>query len=406
MDKVFLVICDGIGDRPIPELARKTPLEVAKTPNLDKLAQGGISGAMHTLERGVKPGSDTAHLSLFGYDPNVYYTGRGPFEVAGIDMEVKPGDVCMRMNMATVDGGLKVLDRRAGRIDNTSEFADLFNGVEIDGVKFLLKKSTAYRLGLVMRGKGLSSAITGSDPKAVGIKIKESKPKDDSAEAKFTAEVLNKFLEMAHQKLKNLKSNKKRVKEGKLAANYFLVRGAGVHPDMPSFEEKYGLKAACIAGAGLYKGIGKMLGMKVVKVKGATGKPDSDLKAKVKKALELQKTHDFMFLHFKGADSLGEDGDYKGKIKFIEKIDAAMKPFLSLKNSLVVVTADHSTPCGLKDHSGDDVPVTMKSDQVRDDEVEHFNERECAKGRLGQLRGAHLMPIIVDLIGIAQKFGA
>ncbi len=406
MDTVFFVVCDGIGDRPIAELGRKTPLEAAKTPNLDKLAQMGISGAMHVIDPGVKPGSDTAHLALLGYDPKVYYTGRGPFEVAGIDMQIEPGDVCFRVNMSTVDSKLMVIDRRAGRIGDTGEFADLFNGTEIDGAKFLLKKATAHRLGMILRGKGLSSEVTGSDPKAVNIKVKKSKPKDDSAEAKYTAEVLNKFLEMAHEKLKELKSNKQREKEGKLVANYMLIRGAGVYPEIPSFKEKYGLTSVCIAGAGLYKGVGKVLGMKVVEVKGATGKPDSDLRAKVKKALELKKNYDFLFLHFKGADSLGEDGDYKGKVKFIEKIDKAIKPLVSLKRALVVVTADHSTPCGLKDHSGDDVPVMITSDQVRDDDVRHFNERECAKGRLGHIRAAYLMPIILDLMGLAQKFGA
>ena len=406
MDTVFFVVCDGIGDRPIAELGRKTPLEAAKTPNLDKLAQMGISGAMHVIDPGVKPGSDTAHLALLGYDPKVYYTGRGPFEVAGIDMQIEPGDVCFRVNMSTVDSKLMVIDRRAGRIGDTGEFADLFNGTEIDGAKFLLKKATAHRLGMILRGKGLSSEVTGSDPKAVNIKVKKSKPKDDSAEAKYTAEVLNKFLEMAHEKLKELKSNKQREKEGKLVANYMLIRGAGVYPEIPSFKEKYGLTSVCIAGAGLYKGVGKVLGMKVVEVKGATGKPDSDLRAKVKKALELKKNYDFLFLHFKGADSLGEDGDYKGKVKFIEKIDKAIKPLVSLKRALVVVTADHSTPCGLKDHSGDDVPVMITSDQVRDDDVGHFNERECAKGRLGHIRAAYLMPIILDLMGLAQKFGA
>ena len=360
---------------------------------------------MQVIGPGIKPGSDTAHLALFGYEPDIFYTGRGPFEVAGAGMEVEPGDVCFRVNAGTVDKNLIAVDRRAGRINDTSEIAELLNGTEIDGVKILLKKGTAYRLGMILRGKGLSAEVTGSDPKSVGVKVKISKPKDDSTEAKFTAEVINKFLGMAYEKLSELELNKNRVKQGKLAANYLMVRGAGLSPKLPSFENRYALKAACVAGAGLYKGVARLMGMKIVEVVGATGKPDSDLRAKVKKALEISKKHDLVFMHFKGADSLGEDGDVEGKVSYIEKVDEAVKGLLQFKG-LVVVTADHSTPCSLKDHSGDDVPVTIKGEPVRDDEVEHFNERECAKGRLGHIRGAHLMPIIIDLMGLAEKFGA
>ncbi|MFH0943312.1 MAG: 2,3-bisphosphoglycerate-independent phosphoglycerate mutase [Candidatus Beckwithbacteria bacterium] len=406
MDKVFLVIGDGIGDRPIASLGRKTPLEAARTPNLDKLAQLGISGAMHTIDVGVRPGSDTAHLALLGYDPNVYYTGRGPFEAAGLNMPIEQGDVCFRANMATVDGKITVIDRRAGRIEDTSEFAERFNGIMIDKVKFLLKKGTGHRIGLMMRGKNLSANITDVDPHKTGVKVNQAKPKDKTKEAKLTAQVLNKFLKLTRQKLQKLNSNKKRMKQGLLAANYILVRGAGKAPSLPDFKDKYGLKAACIAGAGLYKGIGRLIGMKVIEVKGATGRPDSDLKAKIRKAIELKEKYDFFFIHFKAADSLGEDGNAAGKIKFIEKIDEAIKPLIKLKNSLIVVTADHSTPCGLKNHSGDDVPIVIKSPQVRDDEVEHFNERECAKGRLGHIKGSQLMPIIIDLMGLAEMFGA
>lgn len=406
MDKVIYIICDGLGDRPIPELGRKTPLEAADTPNLDRLARGGISGAMNTIDIGIRPGSDTAHLALFGYDPNIYYTGRGPFEVAGIGMEMKLGDICFRANMGTVDDKLKVVDRRAGRIDDTSEFAQLFDKTVIDEAIFLLKKGTGHRLGLIMRGKGLSANITDSDPHVLGVKVYPAKPKDDTHEAKFTAGVLNKFLEISHRKLCQRPSNKKREKEGKLPANYFLVRGAGVFPEIPSFKEKYGLKAICLAGAGLYKGVGRILGMATPAIKGATGKPDSNLKVKIDQVLKTYNKYDFFFVHFKGADTLGEDGDYQGKKKFIEKIDKAIEPLFRLKNALIVVTADHSTPCHLKTHSADDVPVTIYGKHVRDDDVEYFNERECAKGRLGHIKGLHLMPIIIDLMGLAELFGA
>jgi len=404
--KTFLIICDGLGDRPIAQFDSQTPLEAAYTPNLDKLAEGGVTGVMHTVDIGVRPGSDTAHLALFGYDPNVYYPGRGPLEVAGIGMEIKPGDICFRANMATVDDDMIVKDRRAGRIGDASPFAEKLNGIKIDGVEFLAGAGTGHRLGLIMRGPGLSPQLTDVDSKKVGVKARKFESADKSREAKFTAEVLNKFLEQAHLKLNKMELNRERVSQGKLPANYLLVRGAGIFREVPSFYDKYGLKAACVAGGGLYKGIAGILGMDVVAVEGATGKPDTDIKAKINKAIELGKEYNFVFVHIKGADTMGEDGDPEGKKKFIEKIDEAMAPMLNLTDSLVVVTADHSTPCVLKNHSADDVPVLISGESVRHDDVKQFGERPCAKGRLGHIRGSHLMPIIIDLMGLAKMFGA
>jgi len=257
-----------------------------------------------------------------------------------------------------------------------------------------------------MRGEGLSPKISDGDPHQLGAKVWKVRALDESRKAAFTARVLNKFLQIAQAKLKNLESNEKRKKQGKLPANYLLVRGAGVYPRLPLFVDKYGLKAVCIAGAGLYKGIGRVLGMEVLKVKGATGKPDSDIAAKVKAAIRLKSQYDFFFIHFKGADTLGEDGDFQGKLSYIEKIDKAVKPLADQKGALLVITADHSTPCILQAHSADDVPFVIKGENIRDDDVEHFNERDCAKGRWGHIRGIQLMPIIIDLMGLAELFGA
>lgn len=406
MQKVILIICDGIGDRPIPKLGRKTPLEAANTPNLDLITKKGISGAMHTIDIGVRPGSDTAHLSLFGYDPNVYYAGRGPYETAGIGMSHKPGDICFRVNMATVNEKMIVTDRRAGRLDDTSEYANLFDGTTIEGVTFMLKKATAYRLGLIMRGKGLSSAIEDVDPHWVDKPAHKAMPKDKSPEAKRTADILNKFLQLVREKLKSLPSNKERLLQGLPQANYMLVRGAGTYPDLPSFQDKYHLNAACFAGAGLYKGIARVLGMKVYSVPGATGKPDSNIRSKIDMVIKHLNDHEFFYVHFKGADSMGEDGNVEGKIAYIEKIDKAVAPLLKLKDAIVIITADHSTPCTIKNHSADDVPIVIMSEEARDDDNARFTERACAKGRLGHIKGEHLMPITIDLMGLAEKFGA
>lgn len=406
MQKVIFVVCDGLSDRPITELGGKTPLEAAKKPNLNKLASKGMLGAMNTVDIGIRPGSDTSHLALFGYDPMIYYSGRGPFEAAGIGMDLKEGDVAFRANMGTVDDNLVVIDRRAGRIDSTELFAKLLNKTKIDDVTFYLKAGTGHRLGLVMSGPNLSPKISDCDPHDIGKKIKKAEPKNGSKEEKHTAEVLNKFLEYSYKKIKDLPLNKERIKKLLPPANYILVRGPGGVPKIPSFKEKYGLSACCIAGAGLYRGIAKVLGMEIVKVPGATGKPDSNLENKVKAVIHELKNFDFIFLHIKGADTLGEDGNYLGKKMFIEKIDKAVKPLIKLKNVLIIITADHSTPCALKKHSADDVPVLICGEGVRSDDLTIFDERTCYRGRLGHIKGLNLMPIIIDLMGLAELFGA
>jgi len=404
--KAILVICDGLGDRPIKELGGKTPLEAGKKPNLDRLAKEGICGVMHTLGVGIRPGSDTSHLAIFGYDPKDYYHGRGPFEAAGIGMDLKPGDVALRGNMGTVDGSLMVTDRRAGRIPDTTPYAKALDGIVIDGVRFYVKPGTGHRVGVVMKGKGLSSRISDPDPHEVGVKIHPAIALDGSREAKFTANVLNKFLEKSHEILKDLKENEQRIKEGNPPGNYVLMRGAGYVADIPSFEKRYGLKAACVAGAGLYKGVARMLGMDVIKVEGATGLPDTNVESKFRMAKNALKQYDFIFVHVKAADSLGEDGNFKGKKEFIEKIDKAAKVLLGIQDTFVIVTADHTTPCALKAHSGDPVPVLINGPGVRVDDVKEFGERNCAKGGLGHIKGLELMPELINLMGKAALVGA
>ncbi|HEQ65328.1 MAG TPA: 2,3-bisphosphoglycerate-independent phosphoglycerate mutase [bacterium] len=406
MKKAILVIMDGLPDRPNVNFDRKTPLEVAKTPNLDKFTQMGISGVMDTIDIGVCPGSDTAHLALFGYDPYSYYTGRGPFEAAGIDMDLEAGDVAFRTNIGTVDEDLKIIDRRAGRIDDCTELLKDLNGTVIDGVKILIKAGLQHRAALVLRGENLSPKVSDGDLHTEGIKPEEIKPTDNTTEAEFTANVLNKFLPIAHKHLKDHPYNIERKKNNLLPGNYLLVRGAGMVPKIPTFRDKYGLKSVCIAGAGLYKGIAKIVGMDTPNIENATGKADTDLIAKIDAIKERYDDYDFFFLHIKATDNFGHDGDFEGKTKFIEKIDKALGKLFDLKDAIIIFTSDHSTPCSLKAHSADNVPVTIFADDVRDDDVEAFTEKDCAEGRLGHIKGMNLMPIIIDLMGISEIFGA
>lgn len=401
-----MLIFDGLGDRPNKELDYKTPLEAAATPNLDKLARESECGMMHTLGRGHTPGSDVAHLTIFGYDIEHCYSGRGPIEVAGLGMKLKHGDVALRGNMGTVKDNM-IVDRRAGRIRDVSPFTPDLDGMEIDGVTFIVKPGTAHRAGVIMRGEGLSSNIIDADPHKPDVPLRDVTPTDDTPEAKRTADVLNKFLARAHQVLNDNAENKKRVAKGELPANYLLVRGAGQYKHVDSFEHRYGLHPCCIAGGGLYKGVGAFLGMDIIDVPGATALPDTDVAAKFRKAVEKIKEYSFVFVHVKAADSLGEDGNPTGKRDFIAKCDKAIPILMEVPDDvLIVVTADHSTPCEQKAHSADPVPIIFHNKSCRVDKVEAFNERACPHGNLGFLRGLDVMPQVQNMMNTLHLIGA
>ncbi|MDR2713681.1 MAG: 2,3-bisphosphoglycerate-independent phosphoglycerate mutase [Clostridiales bacterium] len=408
LQKVIALIFDGLGDRPLPELGGKTPLEAAATPNFDYLAAQGETGLMHTLGRGVRPGSDVSHLAIFGYPPQEYYTGRGPIEAAGLGIELQSGDIALRGNFATVDADWNILDRRAGRISDTGPFAAALDGLIIDGIEFIVKPGTGHRAGVILRGKGLSSKITDADPHSGDEPVSQVRPLEESPGAHFTATIINKFMKQSSDILHNMLLNRERLEQGLLPANFLLLRGAGIFPSFPSFAEKYGFNACCIAGGGLYRGIGAFLGMDLLDSPGATAMPDTNLAGKFRTALAALEKYDFVFLHIKAADSLGEDGNYAGKRDFLAEADrhlAALVEGLD-QETLLLIAADHSTPCQLKAHSADPVPVLFYGPGVRTDEVTSFGERACTKGGLGFIEGKDLMPQILNLLGRLHLLGA
>ncbi len=406
MKKIILIICDGMGDLPVNGFGNKTPLEAAFTPNMDKFAKEGVNGIIHVLGKGVRPNSDEAHLTLFGYDLKKDYPGRGPIEAAGVGVKLEHGDVALRANLATVDKELRVKDRRAGRIEDTKAFTKELDGMRINAIRFIVKPGTGHRVIIVMRGKGLSDKISNSDVHYVtdtnvvedwqDNKANAIKPLDKTREAKFTAEVLQKFLEKAHEILDKNPLNDKREKEGNPRGNYLLTRGPGYYKALKPFKEKYNLKACCIAGAGLYKGLGSIAGMNLISVKGATGLPDTDVDAKIMAAKRCIKGYDFAFVHIKPTDIYGENGDCGGKKRFIEKIDKALAGLSDFKG-LLAITADHSTPCSHKDHSADPVPLLIHGANVKPDNTEKFGEKECKNGSLGALMGKDLMKVLLRL---------
>lgn len=397
MKKILLVIIDGLGDKPISQLGNKTPLEAAKTPNLDRMAQKGICGLVKPVFTTAIPTSEEAHFSIFGYDPKIYRIRRGIFTAMGAGMKMKLGDIALRGNFGTVDKNLKMVDRRAGRISETQPLIDTLNGMTINRVKFLLKAAGGHRIGIILRGKNLSSNISDGDPHygKLGKKAKKIVPLDKSRQAKFTAQVLNEFLEKVNLLLKNHPLNKKRKKQGFPPANYILTRGASSLIKIPSFKKRYNLRTCCIAGKVLYKQIGKFLGMRLMPVKGADGSPKTNLKGKIQAAKNAFKKYDFIFLHIKATDSLAEDGNFRGKKEFIEKIDKNLKLLLGLKNTLIVVTADHSSCSNLKRHCKEPIPLLIYGDGQ--DKIEKFSEKACRKGKLGKIRQLDLMSKILKL---------
>ncbi len=404
MKKIFLIVLDGLGDRPNEELMGRTPLQAAYRPNLNKLTRDGQGGMMHPVTPGYRTGSDTSHLSLLGYDPEKFYTGRGPFEAMGLGMTVLGGDVAFRANFSTVDEKGIVVDRRAGRITKGTDRLAQDLSFSVDGVEFFVKAGVEHRGALVMRGEGLSDLITDSDPHDTGMKVHEVKALDERA--KFTADVLNKYLSLAREKLRKHEINLEREKEGKPPANELLVRGAGLAPTLTPFQELFGMRAASISGIPMITGICKLVGMESISVDGATGRLDSNFRAKFEAAYRTLENYDFLIMNIKATDVAGHDGDPLAKRDAIQKIDAAMKDIGHILNDTVIcVTGDHSTPCVMKDHSGDPLPILFNTRGIRKDNAKLFDEITCTKGTY-HINSGDVMRILLQLSDRAEKYGA
>jgi 2,3-bisphosphoglycerate-independent phosphoglycerate mutase len=412
--KIVLVIADGMADRPIDELGWKTPLEAARRPSMNQIAKTGICGIIDPLSPGTPPGSDAAMLALLGYDALEIYSGRGALESLGSGVRVLPGDVAFRCNFATVDKNLIVRDRRAGRIVNedAAKLASSLQRVRLERsseARFLFKSTIQHRAVLVIRGPRLSTAVSDSDPGEVGKKTLEMKPLDNSNEARLTAKIANKLAREFRNVLKNHPLNKERAERGLPAANMVLFRGAGTLPSVSPLPRMYGIRPACVAAAPLVKGVCKIAGMRSIDVKGATGTPQTDYTAKARAVVEALKSHDFVLLHVKAADVVSHDGKPRQKVEVIEKIDGMLGHLSSnvdLGSTYLALTADHTTSTITGNHEGDPVPIAITGPYVRRDDVEEFGERSCAMGGLGRLRGLHLMPILMNLLGKVKKFGA
>ncbi len=404
--KMLMIVCDGMSDRPVKEFDRRTPLQAARSPAMDAVARHGVNGIMDVIAPGVVPGSDTAHLALFGYDPYTAYSGRGPIEAAGAGLEVRKGDVAFRCNFATVDGSMRVTDRRAGRIKTgTDELARALSGLKVGDVQVMFKEGSEHRGVLMLRGPGLDPRVTDADPHHEGEVLPS---KALVPEAEKTAAAVNEFVRLSHEVLEGSPVNASRRKEGLPPANIVLPRGAGGLGELEPMPKLHGMSCAAVAGVTLVKGICRLVGMDVLDVPGATGGLDTDLGAKGAAALRALDSHDFVFMNVKACDIAGHDGDFRLKVQLIEGIDSMLATMLKdlHEEVVVVLTADHSTPVGVKDHSADPVPVAISGGGARIDHVKSFDEMSVASGALGRIRGRDLMPTVLGVADRAKKFGA
>ena len=385
--KIVLLVIDGLGGLP-RDGSGKTELETAQTPSMDKLASRGNCGLLQTVGTGITPGSAPGHLGLFGYDPLVYTIGRGVLEALGMDFDLKPGDIAARGNFCTLDDKGMISDRRAGRIstEDAKHLCKLLDGIEIDGVRVIVQAVKEHRLVAVFRGEGLREELNDADPQQTGVPPKEVSALVPAAER--TARIVNRFLMMVRERLASHHP-----------ANMVLLRGFSKKPDFPTMAVIYKLKAAAIASYPMYRGLAKVVGMDVL----PTGPTLSDELATLEQNYD---NYDFFFLHVKGADAAGEDGDFNRKVSIIEDVDRELPRLLALNPEVVIITGDHSTPAALAAHSWHPVPCLLHSAWCRPDGLAKFGESTCRQGGLGQIPATSLMPLAMAHALKLTKFGA
>lgn len=385
--KIVMLVADGLGGLPLTADGL-TELETAKTPHLDALAAYGIQGGSIPVLPGITPGSGPGHLGLFGYDPLKYVIGRGALEATGIGFEMGEYDVAIRGNFCTLDAQGNISDRRAGRIssEESASLVTRLRETRIPGIEIFVEPVKEHRFVLVFRGDGLGDAVHDTDPQKTGVPPLD--PKGADAASKRTADVARDFVSQARNLL-----------AGEPKANGLTLRGFSTRPKLPSYEEVYGMKAAAIAVYPMYKGLARLVGMRIV------GQAKT-LEEQVETLRQEWENYDFFFLHFKYTDSTGEDGNFPAKVQRIEELDAVLPRITALKPTVLVVTGDHSTPSKLKSHSWHSVPTLLVSDCCRPDTCRQFSERESTRGGLGQFESKHLMTLILANAGRLGKYGA
>lgn len=385
--KIVLLIIDGLGGLPHPETG-KTELESARKPNLNRIARDSICGLIDPVGPGITPGSAPGHLAIFGYDPVQYHIGRGVMEALGIDVELKPDDIAARGNFCTVDDKGTITHRRAGRIstDKNTVLCRLLSNIAVEGAEISVLPVKEHRFVLILRGEALSPELGDSDPQQLGQAPKRIEAL--SPQARKTAEIANEFVSQAASLLQD-----------KAPANMVLLRGFSRRPHVPAISEIYKLKPAAIAAYPMYRGLARLVGMKVLS-------GDESISEQLNSLHRHYAKHDFFFIHFKSTDARGEDGDFEAKVQAIEELDKALPTLLSLDPDVLVVTGDHSTPATLAMHSWHPVPFMLKSKWCRPDNVAEFSEQACLAGGMGRFPATEIMPLAMANALKLDKFGA
>jgi 2,3-bisphosphoglycerate-independent phosphoglycerate mutase len=416
--KILYVVLDGLGDRPVEALGGRTPLEAADTPFMDELAQRGETGLMDSIREGVAPESDAAVLSILGYDVDRFYTGRGPLESKGAGLDVREGDLAWRANFATVASDWRITDRRVGRNLTEAEARQLAEAVQdevkLDGADFQFRHTLGHRACLVIRDRDgrLSGQVDNCDPAYErhgvfsvalahpGDRVLEARPLDGSPEARRAAELTNQFMRASHEALERHPVNRRRRDEGKLPGNMILLRDAGDRlPQVPTLSERFGIRFGSLVEMPVEIGIAELTGMGQIQVMSTSEDAERGYQDWSAKSLGGLQDYDGLYVHLKGPDVPGHDGDAEGKRQNIEQIDrfyfGPLMKHLSTDGFIVAVTADHSTPVALRAHSEDPVPLLISGGTLEPEGALQFGESECAKGQLGRIRGPDLVPMLV-----------
>lgn len=410
MKKGIIIILDGLGDRPSSVLAGRTALEAANTPFMDGLLSKGCCGLVDPLSPGVPVDTHTGCGALMGVVPeDLRQLSRGPVEAAGIGLNVKSGDILVRSNFATLGRDeTEILDRRAGRIsEGVAELCLALENIELhNGVIASLYPASHHRAVLRLRGTGLSSAISDTDPGTTGMSagvLRSHAFEPTDQHAVNTAAVLNEFSQRAQKTLELHPLNLERISKHRLPANGLLFRGAGMAYAVRSLISRLRLKAAVVTGEKTLNGLGRLLNFSVIQQSGFTGMADTDLDGKFSIAKQLLADHDLVYVHIKATDIFSHSKDPQGKAAFLERIDKAMNAYSDI-DCVIGISADHSTNSSTGNHCGDPVPGLIYASGGRVDGETSFSERACARGGLGRINGHGFLLTVLDAMGRVPNY--
>jgi 2,3-bisphosphoglycerate-independent phosphoglycerate mutase len=400
--QAVVLIVDGMGDLPVPELHGKTPLEAALTPNLDRLASAGLYGQIDPIAPGITPNTDSGTGMLMGMQPeHAERLRRGPVEAAGAGARLRPGDVAMRANFASVDerdGQILVWDRRAGRIaKDVPRLMEILAQIPPPpGIQLQLRPTDQHRAVLVFSGAGLDAAITDTDPGDAAMPAPLLRSEALRPEALATAELLNQYLDQVRETLRTHELNRRRIQQGKQPANALITRGAGMTADIGNLISGSGLTAALVSGCNTVRGLGQMFGFDSIRDPRFTATRNTDIDAKIEAAINALRDHDMVFVHLKAPDLCAHDREPLAKMEILQRFDAALAPLLE-QPVIIACAADHSTDSNSGKHTSDPVPALLYTPgrQLAVNGVK-FGESACRSGNIERQSSSAFLQLLLQ----------